>query len=107
MYVLFGKTLIYGAKSSDVGTNEMSGNGDDHKEAILLHGRRGQTVKGMAHQASDQSGSESRVSLSEVAGACGFPVSPGSTLPHRVRVTKAVEKRLTERERVKYAQTQE
>ena len=34
MYVLFGKTLIYRAKSSDMRTNQMRRNGEDQKEAI-------------------------------------------------------------------------
>jgi hypothetical protein len=38
MYVLICKILIFWAKSSDIGTNEISRYGDDPKEAILPFG---------------------------------------------------------------------
>jgi hypothetical protein len=63
-----------------------------HASAILPHGRRSQTVNGMAHEASDQGGSEGRVSRSEVVCPCGVGVSFGSTLPCCLRATSAVEK---------------
>ena len=34
MYVLFGMTLIYRAKSSEMGTNQMRRNGEDQEQAI-------------------------------------------------------------------------
>ena len=58
-----------------------------HGPAILPRGRRSQTFKRMVDQAADQGRSESRVSRSEVVGACGFGVSFGPTLPCCVRVT--------------------
>src|SRR5208283_6181351 len=57
-----------------------------HASAILPHGRRGQTVSGMAHQASHQGGSESRVSRSEVASSCGISLPLGPVLPSSVPV---------------------
>jgi hypothetical protein len=61
----------------------------------------------MAHQASDQGRSQSRVSRSEVASSSGFCLSFGSTLPSCVPVMTRLEKRLTVWLRVKYAQNEE
>ncbi len=60
----------------------------------------------MADQASDQGRSESRVSWSDVARACGFGVSFGPTLPYCVRVTSTVEK-MVYGGREKYGQKQD
>jgi hypothetical protein len=49
---------------------------DPHAQGILPRGRRGQTVSGMAHQASDQGRRESRVPRSEMASSCGLHLSP-------------------------------
>jgi hypothetical protein len=52
----------------------------------------GKVVNAVAHQASVQGGSESRVSWSEVISPCGVGLPFGSTLPRRVRVMSVAEK---------------
>ena len=63
-----------------------------HASAILPHGRIGQAVNGVAYQASDQGGSESRVSWSEVASPCVVGLPLGWILPRCLRVTTAAGK---------------
>jgi hypothetical protein len=63
-----------------------------HAPAIVPHGRRGQTVNGMADQTADQGRSESRVSRSEVVCPRGIRVSFGPILPYSARLTSVVEK---------------
>jgi hypothetical protein len=50
------------------------------------------TVKAMAEPACDPDRGESSVSRSDMAYCCRVGVFLGSILPHRVRVTSAVEK---------------
>lgn len=80
----------------------------DILQAILPRGRRGQAVNGVADQASEQGWSQqSRVSWSEVASRCGVDIPLGLVLPDCVWVTRALKKRLTGCQRVRYAQNKQ